>query len=77
MNFAKNSICLQCDSNRPKRQLLPGEWECPEYVSCCFVNIFFFAILLFSNMPFYFQIEVAVLNFHFPDSSVLNCCADK
>ncbi|WOG84359.1 hypothetical protein DCAR_0103542 [Daucus carota subsp. sativus] len=35
MNFAKNSICLQCDSNRPKRQLLPGEWECPE---CNFLN---------------------------------------
>ncbi|KAJ0075260.1 hypothetical protein Patl1_34346 [Pistacia atlantica] len=21
---------LQCDAKRPKRQLLPGEWECPE-----------------------------------------------
>ncbi|KAB2621520.1 hypothetical protein D8674_023702 [Pyrus ussuriensis x Pyrus communis] len=29
MNFAKNNICLQCDAKRPKRQLLPGEWECP------------------------------------------------
>ncbi|KAK1370684.1 Zinc finger protein VAR3, chloroplastic [Heracleum sosnowskyi] len=35
MNFAKNSVCLQCDSSRPKRQLLPGEWECPE---CNFLN---------------------------------------
>ncbi|KAE8651611.1 hypothetical protein Csa_021238 [Cucumis sativus] len=35
MNFAKNSVCLQCDANRPKRQLLPGEWECPE---CNFLN---------------------------------------
>lgn len=32
MNFAKNTICLQCDANRPKRQLLPGEWECSQYV---------------------------------------------
>ncbi|MCL7050080.1 hypothetical protein MKW94_008982, partial [Papaver nudicaule] len=29
MNFAKNTVCLQCDAKRPKRQLLPGEWECP------------------------------------------------
>ncbi|CAM0943448.1 unnamed protein product [Alopecurus aequalis] len=35
MNFAKNTICLQCDSKRPKRQLLPGEWECPR---CNFLN---------------------------------------
>ncbi|KAJ8529506.1 hypothetical protein K7X08_036341 [Anisodus acutangulus] len=35
MNFAKNTICLQCDANRPKRQLLPGEWECPQ---CNFLN---------------------------------------
>ncbi|XP_006657642.2 uncharacterized protein LOC102715867 [Oryza brachyantha] len=35
MNFAKNNICLQCDSKRPKRQLLPGEWECPR---CNFLN---------------------------------------
>lgn len=33
MNFAKNTVCLQCDAKRPKRQLLPGEWECPQYVS--------------------------------------------
>ena len=31
MNFAKNNVCLQCDAKRPKRQLLPGEWECPQY----------------------------------------------
>ncbi|RVX19030.1 hypothetical protein CK203_007175 [Vitis vinifera] len=30
MNFAKNTVCLQCDAKRPKRQLLPGEWECPD-----------------------------------------------
>lgn len=30
MNFAKNIVCLQCDAKRPKRQLLPGEWECPQ-----------------------------------------------
>lgn len=30
LNFAKNTVCLQCDAKRPKRQLLPGEWECPE-----------------------------------------------
>lgn len=35
MNFAKNTVCLQCDANRPKRQLLPGEWECP---GCNFLN---------------------------------------
>ncbi|PRQ55431.1 putative Zinc finger, RanBP2-type [Rosa chinensis] len=35
MNFAKNSLCLQSDAKRPKRQLLPGEWECPE---CNFLN---------------------------------------
>ncbi|KAK1318366.1 hypothetical protein QJS10_CPB04g00322 [Acorus calamus] len=35
MNFAKNVICLQCDSKRPKRELLPGEWECPK---CNFLN---------------------------------------
>ncbi|CAN4111124.1 unnamed protein product [Withania somnifera] len=35
MNFAKNTICLQCDANRPKRQLLPGEWECSQ---CNFLN---------------------------------------
>ncbi|KAH9608796.1 hypothetical protein KSS87_006393 [Heliosperma pusillum] len=33
MNFAKNSVCLQCDAKRPKRQLLPGEWECPQEVN--------------------------------------------
>lgn len=35
MNFAKNTVCFQCDTKRPKRQLLPGEWECPE---CNFLN---------------------------------------
>lgn len=35
MNFAKNTVCLQCDAKRPKRQLLPGEWECPQ---CNFLN---------------------------------------
>ncbi|KAJ0007196.1 hypothetical protein Pint_30001 [Pistacia integerrima] len=30
VNFAKNTVCLLCDAKRPKRQLLPGEWECPE-----------------------------------------------
>ncbi|XP_059652431.1 uncharacterized protein LOC132299684 [Cornus florida] len=35
MNFAKNTVCLQCDGQRPKRQLLPGEWECPK---CNFLN---------------------------------------
>ena len=35
MNFAKNVVCLQCDAKRPKRQLLPGEWECPQ---CNFQN---------------------------------------
>ncbi|KAJ6354055.1 hypothetical protein OIU76_002979 [Salix suchowensis] len=35
MNFAKNVACLQCDAKRPKRQLIPGEWECPE---CNFLN---------------------------------------
>jgi hypothetical protein len=33
MNFAKNTVCMQCDAKRPKRQLLPGEWECPRYLS--------------------------------------------
>lgn len=32
MNFAKNTVCMQCDAKRPKRQLLPGEWECPRYL---------------------------------------------
>ncbi|KAL4580102.1 hypothetical protein LXL04_016280 [Taraxacum kok-saghyz] len=27
-NFAKNTKCLQCHTNPPKRQLNPGEWEC-------------------------------------------------
>lgn len=36
MNFAKNTVCLQCDAKRPKRQLLPGEWECPQYVTLFF-----------------------------------------
>lgn len=35
MNFAKNHNCLQCDSNRPKRELNPGEWDCP---GCNFLN---------------------------------------
>ncbi|KAI9186857.1 hypothetical protein LWI28_021647 [Acer negundo] len=32
---AKNTVCLQCDAKRPKRQLLPVDWECPE---CNFLN---------------------------------------
>ncbi|CAL5089952.1 unnamed protein product [Urochloa decumbens] len=36
MNFAKNNVCLQCDAKRPKRQLLPGEWECPRRNMSCF-----------------------------------------
>ncbi|CAL1393453.1 unnamed protein product [Linum trigynum] len=30
MNFTKNTACLQCDAKRPKRELLPGERECPQ-----------------------------------------------
>ncbi|XVF50444.1 hypothetical protein PTKIN_Ptkin04bG0100700 [Pterospermum kingtungense] len=33
MNFASNRKCLRCQEARPKRQLNPGEWECPSYVS--------------------------------------------
>ncbi|KAK2999423.1 hypothetical protein RJ639_022723 [Escallonia herrerae] len=29
MNFASNTNCLGCQELRPKRQLNPGEWECP------------------------------------------------
>ncbi|KAG6487650.1 hypothetical protein ZIOFF_056241 [Zingiber officinale] len=36
MNFSKNTVCLQCDAKRPKRQLLPGEWECPQRNMTCF-----------------------------------------
>ena len=32
MNFARNKICFKCEEPRPKRQLNPGEWECPSYV---------------------------------------------
>jgi len=35
MNFARNKICFKCEEPRPKRQLNPGEWECP---SCDYVN---------------------------------------
>ncbi|RZC61247.1 hypothetical protein C5167_023006 [Papaver somniferum] len=35
MNFSKNKSCLRCQGSRPKRELLPGEWECP---SCDFMN---------------------------------------
>nr|AAX95671.1 Zn-finger in Ran binding protein and others, putative [Oryza sativa Japonica Group] len=35
MNFARNKMCFKCEESRPKRQLIPGEWECP---SCSFVN---------------------------------------
>lgn len=43
MNFAKNTVCLQCDAKRPKRQLLPGEWECPRlaYLPQLFSALFF------------------------------------
>lgn len=33
MNFASKRNCLRCQEARPKRQLNPGEWECPSYVS--------------------------------------------
>ena len=33
MNFASNRNCLRCRVARPKRQLNPGEWECPSWVS--------------------------------------------
>ncbi|XP_021743421.1 zinc finger protein VAR3, chloroplastic-like [Chenopodium quinoa] len=35
MNFAKNSLCLQCEEHRPKKLLTGGEWECPQ---CDFFN---------------------------------------
>lgn len=35
MNFARNVKCLECDEQRPKRQLTGGEWECPQ---CDFYN---------------------------------------
>ncbi|KAH9328360.1 hypothetical protein KI387_000468, partial [Taxus chinensis] len=35
LNFAKNNLCLQCEAERPKRLLNPGEWECP---GCNFLN---------------------------------------
>ncbi|RAL49969.1 hypothetical protein DM860_017470 [Cuscuta australis] len=35
LNFAKNSRCLQCKENPPKRLLHPGEWECK---SCNYIN---------------------------------------
>ncbi|XP_076947266.1 zinc finger protein VAR3, chloroplastic-like [Bidens hawaiensis] len=34
-NFAKNTRCLQCHTNPPKRRLNPGEWECD---SCNYIN---------------------------------------
>ncbi|KAI7735001.1 hypothetical protein M8C21_019799 [Ambrosia artemisiifolia] len=34
-NFAKNTRCLQCHTNPPRRQLNPGEWECD---SCNYIN---------------------------------------
>ncbi|KAL4586742.1 hypothetical protein LXL04_011386 [Taraxacum kok-saghyz] len=34
-NFAKNTKCLRCHTNPPKRQLNPGEWECN---SCNYIN---------------------------------------
>lgn len=45
MNFAKNTVCLQCDAKRPQRQLLPGEWECPQYV---LLSVLFLFSLSFS-----------------------------
>ncbi|KAI3890452.1 hypothetical protein MKX03_024994 [Papaver bracteatum] len=35
MNFARNETCFRCQGLRPKRELQPGDWECP---SCDFVN---------------------------------------
>nr|GMD72548.1 zinc finger protein VAR3, chloroplastic-like [Ipomoea batatas] len=35
LNFAKNTRCLQCKENPPKRLLHPGEWECE---SCNYIN---------------------------------------
>ncbi|OMO88797.1 Zinc finger, RanBP2-type [Corchorus olitorius] len=35
MNFARNVKCLECEDDRPKRQLTGGEWECPQ---CDFFN---------------------------------------
>ncbi|OMO96680.1 Zinc finger, RanBP2-type [Corchorus capsularis] len=35
MNFARNVKCLECEEDRPKRQLTGGEWECPQ---CDFFN---------------------------------------
>lgn len=58
MNFAKNSVCLQCDAKRPKRQLLPGEWECPQYESIFlpFFNcLFILAVALSFNFWFHYS----------------------
>jgi hypothetical protein len=41
MNFASNKICFKCEEPRPKRQLNPGEWECPSYV----LNLNLFVII--------------------------------
>nr|GMD78558.1 zinc finger protein VAR3, chloroplastic [Ipomoea batatas] len=35
INFASRSSCKRCAGPRPKRQLNPGEWECP---LCDFLN---------------------------------------
>ncbi|KAJ8763208.1 hypothetical protein K2173_025593 [Erythroxylum novogranatense] len=35
MNFARNFKCLECEEERPKRQLTGAEWECPQ---CDFHN---------------------------------------
>lgn len=32
MNFASKKECLRCRERRPKRELSPGEWECPSWV---------------------------------------------
>lgn len=50
MNFAKNTVCLQCDAKRPKRQLLPGEWECPQYV----LVLFFQLCMIYVLVHYYF-----------------------
>jgi hypothetical protein len=66
MNFAKNTICLQCDAKRPKRQLLPGEWECPRLA---YSFLLYFGIQ-FSCMYYMYRVHTAGN----PALSVIFCC---
>ena len=69
MNFASNRNCLRCRVARPKRQLNPGEWECPSWVSLSLS-------LSFAHTHTHSSFQISILTEDFINTWVAFCRCD-